>query len=803
MLEHPAAPGWQARVDREDPARPVPPMLPVAGPLPARGEDFGYEFKWDGVRAGALLRDGSVRLVSRNQRDITDRYPELSVLGGLTRGRQSVLDGEIVALDGSGRPSFEVLQRRMHLRGPDRRLVAATPVWYYVFDLVHLDGWSTRRLSYADRRGLLDDLDLSAPGVRVPPWFAGAGAEVLQVSRQHGLEGVLAKRLDSVYTSGRRSNLWVKVKLTLAQEVVVGGWKPGRGRRRDTLGSLLLGVPGPDGLRYAGHVGTGFSEAVLRDLTARLRRLERDTSPFAGQVPREHARGVRWVRPHLVGEVRFTEWTRDGVLRHPSWRGLRPDKSPGDVTAPLPVPADLCRSAHRAARCATRPVVRRAGDRCECCSDYAERTYAGAPFSVPMVARGGPMPPTIRAGMSVGERVAVWRVYRGMTQEACAGLVGKSLSWWKKIESGVRRVEKFSDLVLIAQVLKVPDMADLTGVLEYSLALDRARGHPVVPAIRSALLAASNPLPVTGDPPSARNISARLAQAHTTFHQDRMFVERVGTGMADLLTDATVGYRRADRADGPDSRRVYAGLLSGCYLLTTRVLRHASAYDLAWTAVDRATHYAYEADDPVRVAWAFWQSSGVLKDLGRPEEGLDQCRQALALLAPLMAEPTGEQVSLYGETNLQTALMAGHCSDEGTAMRYWDIGEASYQRVPAGYRNPVTEYGRDGGMWAAVWVNVALGKCRAAVNAADRIDIGTIPSRPLQALWRVNVARGYAARRQDVATLHVLRQAEEASPETVAYSVHVREICREMLRRDRKPISRELHDFVQRIGLLS
>ncbi len=408
------------------------------------------------------------------------------------------------------------------------------------------------------------------------------------------------------------------------------------------------------------------------------------------------------------------------------------------------------------------------------------------------------MPPTIRTGMSVGERIAIWRTYRGMTQEACAGLVGKSLSWWKKIESGVRRVERFSDLVLIAQVLRVPDLADLTGVLEYSLALDRAREHPVVPALRAAMLRACDPTPRVGHPPTVAELSARLSNARTTFHQNRMFVEQTGMMVTTLLDDATAGYRHAD---GVPARRAHAGILSACYMLITQVLRHASAYDLAWTAVDRATHFSYEADDPRHIAWAIWQSSGVLKDLGRPEEGLVQCQQALDLLEPLMASPTDERVSLFGEMHLQAALMAGHCSDEGTAMRYWDTGELAYRRVGAGYRSPITAYRRDGGVWAAVWVNVALGKCRAAVNAADHIDITTVPSRPLQSLWRVNVARGYAARREDVSTLHVLRQAEDASPETVAHSIHVHEICREMLRRDRKPISRELHDLVRRLDI--
>lgn len=307
-------------------------MLPSPGPLPADDTAFGYEFKWDGVRAGALVRDGRIRLFSRNQRDITATYPELAALGDLTDGRQSMLDGEIVALDPSGRPSFEVLQRRMHVRAPGRGLVAATPVWYYVFDVTHLDGLSTRRMSYVDRRGLLEGLGLSAPGVEVPPWFVGGGVDVLEAGRERGLEGVLAKRLDSPYQPGRRSHLWVKVKLTSDQEVVIGGWRPGEGRRSNTIGSLLVAVPGPGGLRYAGRVGTGFTEAMLRDLMDRLRPLERPTSPFAGPVPGELARGVHWVEPRIVGEVRFTEWTLDGVLRHPSWRGIRADKSPEDIT---------------------------------------------------------------------------------------------------------------------------------------------------------------------------------------------------------------------------------------------------------------------------------------------------------------------------------------------------------------------------------------------------------------------------------------------------------------------------------------
>lgn len=321
---------WQARAERERTVRPVAPMLAVAGVLPADDEEFGFEFKWDGVRACAVVRSGQVRLTSRNQRDITGSYPELAALGDLV-DRPVVLDGELVAFDESGVPSFGAIQRRIHLRDPARSLVATTPVSYYVFDLLHLDGWSIRQLSYGERRDLLDGLGLSDRRIAVPPMFPGGGAEVLQVSRERHLEGVVAKRLDSPYQPGRRSNLWVKVKLSRTQEVVVGGWKPGQGRRGGTVGSLLLGVHDGGGLRYAGHVGTGFTDAVLGDLMDRLRPLARPTSPFSEPVPAAHARGARWVQPRIVGEVRFTEWTRDGVLRHPSWRGLRPDRSPDEV----------------------------------------------------------------------------------------------------------------------------------------------------------------------------------------------------------------------------------------------------------------------------------------------------------------------------------------------------------------------------------------------------------------------------------------------------------------------------------------
>jgi bifunctional non-homologous end joining protein LigD len=309
------------------------PMLASAGTLP-NGPGWGFEFKWDGVRAVAYV-DDRVRLVSRNDRDISASYPELQAVAGLV-GRPVVLDGEIVALDAAGRPSFGSLQSRMHVGHPSAELLRQVPVGYYVFDLLEDDGERLLRTPYVERRRRLEALGLTGDTtVQVPPAFVGIdGADILEAAHDNGFEGVVAKRLESVYEAGRRSRSWVKVPLIRTQEVVVGGWKPGEGRRVGTVGSLLLGAYDDTGLRYIGHVGTGFTEAVLRDLHTRMTCLAADASPFVDEVPRDRAKGARWIRPDLVGEVEFRQWTRDGRLRHSSWRGLRPDKSPADVRLP-------------------------------------------------------------------------------------------------------------------------------------------------------------------------------------------------------------------------------------------------------------------------------------------------------------------------------------------------------------------------------------------------------------------------------------------------------------------------------------
>ncbi|MBC6459769.1 non-homologous end-joining DNA ligase [Actinomadura sp. HBU206391] len=315
----------------------VAPMLASPGELP--GEDaarWGLELKWDGVRVISYISAEGVRATGRRGGEVAGNYPELSGLADLLPGRQAILDGEVVAFDRTGRPSFELLQRRMHVAHPDRHVIREVPIRYVVFDLLFLDGHVLYDLPYADRRELLQALELTAGPIEAPSHLHASDAEqvveLLAFTREQELEGLVAKRLDSPYRPGRRVDHWRKVKNFRTQEVVVGGWKPGKGRRAGGVGSLLLGVYDADRLCFVGHVGTGFTDRMLDEMTALLHPLETPTSPYDDDVPREFARGARWVRPRLVGEVAYASWTAERRLRAPSWRGLRDDRNPADVT---------------------------------------------------------------------------------------------------------------------------------------------------------------------------------------------------------------------------------------------------------------------------------------------------------------------------------------------------------------------------------------------------------------------------------------------------------------------------------------
>jgi bifunctional non-homologous end joining protein LigD len=335
-------------IDRMSPTRnsrePMPehlaPMLASPGRLPGEEEGWAFEVKWDGVRALLYWRPGNpgqMRIESRNRKEIGARYPELHALGRQLDRREAVLDGEIVAFDERGLPSFARLQKRMHLTSESAvaRAAREIPVTYAIFDLLYLDGHPTVELPYRQRRELLAGLRLKGPAWQVPAQRMGGGAELLAATAEQGLEGVIAKRLDSPYRPGERSGEWVKIKNVHRQELVIGGWLPGKEGRSGQLGALLVGYYDHEngrsrGLRYAGRVGTGFDEPELRRLAGELEARSRRGSPFAEhgvQPPRE----ARFVEPELVAEIEFSRWTHDRILRHSSYKGLRTDKPAEEV----------------------------------------------------------------------------------------------------------------------------------------------------------------------------------------------------------------------------------------------------------------------------------------------------------------------------------------------------------------------------------------------------------------------------------------------------------------------------------------
>ncbi len=311
------------------------PMLASPGTLAdVVGDDWRFEGKWDGVRAVVEIGEGHFRLVSRNGNDITAAYPELRALAGTLTGHVVVLDGEIVAMDAQGRSDFGLLQRRMKLTKP-REIAAVSievPVQLLVFDILHLDGISLLRKTYDDRRRILTALAPGGGPVTVPEPLPGPARDALAHTVERRWEGIIAKRAGSTYLPGRRSRTWIKIKNIIDQEIVVVGWRPGNGRRAGGIGGLLMAVPAKDGLEFVGRVGTGFTDAALDDLQAMLEPLASPTSPLSHQLPRADALGVHWVRPELVGEVTYSEWTPDHHLRHPVWRGLRPDRTVDDLT---------------------------------------------------------------------------------------------------------------------------------------------------------------------------------------------------------------------------------------------------------------------------------------------------------------------------------------------------------------------------------------------------------------------------------------------------------------------------------------
>ncbi len=312
------------------------PMKATAGSLP-EGEGWVYEVKWDGMRAVVSVEDHVVRLQSANGKDATASFPELEGLGPSLGVASAVLDGEIVAFDDQGRPSFGRLQQRMHVA--DRRAAAAraelVPCMLALFDLLALDGRSLVGLPWSERRRLLEDLVEPGPHWQVPAVHTD-GRGLLDAATANELEGIIAKRVDSTYHPGGRTREWVKVKVRRRQEFVVGGWAPGKGNRGGRIGGLLVGYheePGSPPLRYAGRVGSGLGQAELGLLEEQFSDMVVAACPFDPAPPRAHAVDAVWVRPELVVEVEYAEWTTEGRLRHPTYAGRRIDKDADQVTA--------------------------------------------------------------------------------------------------------------------------------------------------------------------------------------------------------------------------------------------------------------------------------------------------------------------------------------------------------------------------------------------------------------------------------------------------------------------------------------
>ena len=315
---------WLAHRTKEQPeptSTDLAPMLATHGSVAKyTASQWAFEGKWDGYRLLVDADYGSVVLLSRSGRDVTGEYPQLKSVAADLAEHHVLLDGEVVALDESGVPSFGEMQNRAR----------SARVEFWAFDLLSLDGRSLLKVKYRDRRRLLETLS-EGTNLIVPPLLAGDGAEALELSHKRRWEGVVAKKWNATYQPGRRSASWIKDKNWNTQEIVIGGWRRGEGGRSSGIGALMMGIPGLDGLDFVGRVGTGFSEKELTKLKKLLAPLEGDESFFGARLSSLDARGVTYVRPELVGEVRFSEWTSDGRLRQPSWRGLRPDKSPDEV----------------------------------------------------------------------------------------------------------------------------------------------------------------------------------------------------------------------------------------------------------------------------------------------------------------------------------------------------------------------------------------------------------------------------------------------------------------------------------------
>jgi bifunctional non-homologous end joining protein LigD len=317
------------------------PMLATLVDEPFTDPEWLFEVKWDGYRALAFLRNGRARLVSRNQNDLTAQYPELHGLASVIGADSAILDGEIVALDEQGRPSFSQMQQRAGMTGGQRHAPkAGIPVQYYAFDLLYVEGYDLTRVDLEARKNLLSEILIRGERVRYSEHFDD-GLQLFEAARSQKLEGIVAKRRKSCYET-KRSREWLKVKITRRVECVIGGYTDPKGSR-EHFGSIVLGLYDDSGrLIHIGQAGSGFTEASHRQMWKLLQERQTNRSPFFGKV--EALRRVHWVKPELVVEIKFTEWTHEtdagGVkMRAPVYEGLRFDKPAKECVLETPLSA--------------------------------------------------------------------------------------------------------------------------------------------------------------------------------------------------------------------------------------------------------------------------------------------------------------------------------------------------------------------------------------------------------------------------------------------------------------------------------
>ena len=312
-------------------------MLATSIEKPFDGSEWLFEIKWDGYRAVAFIENGKVRLVSRNQNDLTHRYPELKDLPQFVKAKNAILDGEVVALDEQGRASFSLMQQRTGFRPGGRRAAtnADVPVLYYAFDLLYLDGYDWRRVPLEERKKKLASLLVAGDALRYSDHYEREGKALFEVAREKALEGVLAKKRDSVYQE-HRSSEWLKIKIRHRLDCVIGGYTQPEGSRAH-FGSVVLGLYDKQGrLIHVGQAGSGFNQQSLGQISKMLTKREIKQKPFYGEV--EALRKVTWVRPELVAEIEYAEWTEGAAgsgipkLRAPVFLGLREDKDPKECT---------------------------------------------------------------------------------------------------------------------------------------------------------------------------------------------------------------------------------------------------------------------------------------------------------------------------------------------------------------------------------------------------------------------------------------------------------------------------------------